>query len=95
LEHFESDGHRYLLARRNDPQAAESPKLSRRERQVVGYARLGHSNKLIAYELGISAATVGVLLHRAALKLKAKGRQELIAKYAALEETAVTHSDGT
>ena len=83
VEHFESDGRRYLVARRNDPDAAGPDSLTRRERQVLGYATLGHSNKLIAYELGISASTVGVLLLRAARKLKAHGRAEVIAAWRA------------
>lgn len=83
VEHFESDGRRYLVARRNDPDAAGPDSLTRRERQVLGYAALGHSNKLIAYELGISASTVGVLLLRAARKLKAHGRAEVIAAWRA------------
>ena len=36
---------------------------------------------LIAYEMGISPGTVRVLLHRAALKLRAKTRGELIAAF--------------
>ena len=52
--------------------------LSERERQVVGYAKLGHHDKLIAYELGISHSLVRVLLGRAASKLGASTRDELI-----------------
>jgi DNA-binding CsgD family transcriptional regulator len=81
VDEFAADGRRYLLARRNDAAATRPAALSARERQALGYARLGHSNKLIAYELGIAASTVGVLLHRAALKLGARTRAELIAAY--------------
>jgi DNA-binding CsgD family transcriptional regulator len=83
VEHFESDGRRYLIARRNDPDAAGHDALTRRERQVLGYAALGHSNKLIAYELGVSASTVGVHLLRAARKLRAKSRADLLAAWRA------------
>ena len=80
VDHFESDGKRYLLARRNDAEVRGAEVLTLRERQAAGYAALGHSNKLIAYEMGVSPSTVGVLLHRAARKLDAQTRDELIAK---------------
>ncbi|HEY1586668.1 MAG TPA: LuxR C-terminal-related transcriptional regulator [Polyangia bacterium] len=82
VDHFESDGKRYVLARRNDVDVAAREALTARERQALGYAALGHSNKLIAYEMGVSPSTVGVLLHRAARKLGAKTRAELIAVFA-------------
>ena len=77
LDHFDRDGRRYLLAHRNDPDAPDPRALTLRERQVVGYVALGQSNKLIAYELGLSASTVGVLLKNAAAKLGARSRTEL------------------
>lgn len=40
--------------------------------------RGGHSNKLIAYELGIAASTVGVLLGRAASRLGVRTRKALL-----------------
>lgn len=77
LDHFDRDGRRYVIAHRNDPDAPDPRALTLRERQVVGYAALGQSNKLIAYELGVSESTVGVLLHKAAAKLGARSRGEL------------------
>ncbi|HEY2745107.1 MAG TPA: LuxR C-terminal-related transcriptional regulator [Polyangia bacterium] len=81
VDQFESDGKRYLLARRNDCAVEVAESLTARERQALGYAALGHTNKLIAYEMGVSASTVGVLLHRAARKLGAETRAQLIAKF--------------
>ncbi len=78
VDHFESDGRRYLCARRNDSVAPSSAGLTDREYQVVAFLTLGHSTKLIAYELGIAPSTVRVLLGRAAAKLGAKSREELI-----------------
>jgi len=78
VDRFESDGRRYVLAYRNDPAAPDPRGLTPRERQVAGYAALGQSNKLIAYELGISAATVGVLIGRATAKLGFKSRAEFV-----------------
>lgn len=88
IDHFESDGRRYLLARRNDTVVDGADALTERERQALGYAELGHNNKLIAYEMGISPLTVGVLLHRAGRKLRAKTRAELIAAYRKIVFTA-------
>ena len=48
-----------------DPRA-----LTERERQIVAYADLGQSNKLIAYQLGLSPSTVGVHLAHAREKLR-------------------------
>jgi hypothetical protein len=69
VEHFERDGKRYYLAHKNDPQLAQDLALTERERQVLGYAELGHSDKLIAYSLGLSRSTVATLLARARRKL--------------------------
>ncbi|HXJ19160.1 MAG TPA: helix-turn-helix transcriptional regulator [Polyangia bacterium] len=81
VDHFEKDGTRYLLAQRNDPEVAHIALLSERERQVVALAAIGHHDKMIAYELGISGSTARVLLSRAARKLGARTRAELIAAH--------------
>jgi len=78
VDHFESDGKRWLVARQNDVADVGRAELSPRELQAVAFAALGHGNKLIAYEMGIAAETVRVLLHRAARKLGARTRDELI-----------------
>ncbi len=81
VDHFESDGKRWLVARRNDvADVGNAATLSPRELQAVAFAALGHASKLIAYEMGISPETVRVLLHRAARKLGARDRNELIAR---------------
>jgi DNA-binding CsgD family transcriptional regulator len=45
---------------------------------VLQCAKLGHHNKLIAYELGIADSTVRVLITRAARKLGVRGREDLL-----------------
>jgi DNA-binding CsgD family transcriptional regulator len=60
-------------------------RLSSRERQAMALLALEQTNKQIAFELGISASTVGVLLHRAAQKLGTRARSELIAQAKTLE----------
>jgi len=69
VEHFERDGKRYYLAYKNDPELAADRALTPRERQVFAYAELGHSDKLIAYSLGLSLSTVSTLLSNARRKL--------------------------
>ncbi|HET7543600.1 MAG TPA: helix-turn-helix transcriptional regulator [Polyangiaceae bacterium] len=71
-EHFERDGRRYFVAFRNDPQFAKQRALSPRELQVLSYRRMGCSNKLIAYSLGLSQTSVVKYLGRAREKLGGK-----------------------
>jgi DNA-binding CsgD family transcriptional regulator len=78
LDQFERDGRRYIVARPNEPVMDPMRKLTARETQVLRAAAIGHSNKLIAYELGVSSSTVSVCLDRAAKKLGVRDRLELI-----------------
>ena len=82
LDHFERGGKRYIVAVENPPPSMAAralASLSDRERQVVTAAAAGRTNKLIAYELGIADSTVRVLLARAARRLGAASRRELVA----------------
>jgi DNA-binding CsgD family transcriptional regulator len=76
-EQVESDGKRLLLAFENAP-ATPALRLSPQEQRVVSYAALGHSQKYIAYELGLSPSSVSRYLSNALQKLRLKSRQELI-----------------
>jgi len=78
IDQVELDGKRYIVARENEPSAPGPSALSPRERQVIGYVRLGHHDKLIAYELGIEHSTVRVLMTRAKRKLGVRTRAELL-----------------
>ena len=78
VDAYETNGVRYVTARENSPVISGVASLSAREQQVTSLAALGHSNKLIAYELGISHSTVRVLVARAARKLHVRSRQDLI-----------------
>jgi len=87
LDHYERGGRRYIVAVENAPAAAGPEVLTPRERQVVAAAAAGRTNKLIAYELGLSDSTVRVLLTRASRKLATRSRQELVACYRAHERS--------
>jgi DNA-binding CsgD family transcriptional regulator len=69
VEHFERDGKRFYLAHKNDPELEKDRALTDRERQVLGYAELGYSNKFVSYALGLSSSTVSTLLARARRKM--------------------------
>ena len=81
VEHFDTDGRRYVVARVNEPATNPLLDLTERERLVVGLAANGRSNKLIAYEIGVALSTVSTLLSRAQAKLGAADRVELIRVY--------------
>lgn len=87
VDHFERDGRRFFVARRNDPRI-EPGALTLRELQVAGFAALGHSNKLIGYEMGLSESTVATHLMRAAKKLGVRSRAGLIRHFRAQREAA-------
>lgn len=78
IDQIDRDGRRYFVARKNDPDVARHHALTRRERQVIGFAALGHTNKLIAYELGLSVSSVAVYLDVAMEKLGVSSRAQLI-----------------
>ena len=78
VDSFERDGRRYILARPNAPTRQAEAELSPREAQAAHAAGLGHPDKLIAYELGISPSTASNLLARARRKLGLRSRVELV-----------------
>lgn len=86
VDWVDHDGKRFLLAHDNRVPVSVRKPLTDREEQVVSCAAMGHANKLIAYDLGLSTGTVSVLLARAAKKLGVSGRVALIR---AFRETTV------
>ena len=92
-EQFVREGFSYRLMRRPLELAKVPPRLTRREEDAVVLACAGRSNKSIAQVMDVAPSTVGVLLFRAAAKLNAKSRSELLSNYeqfkvaAALEAT--------
>jgi len=84
IEDIERDGKRFLLAYRNPPDVVDPRRLTQIERAVAGYVAMGHSNKLIAYELGIAVGTVAGHLHRVLEKFGLPGRVALAERFARL-----------
>ena len=78
VDWYDHDGKRFLLAQENRVPSRTKRMLTKREEQVVACAAMGHGNKLIAYDLGISPGSVAVLLGRAARKLGVSGRVGLV-----------------
>jgi DNA-binding NarL/FixJ family response regulator len=84
LDCFDRDGRRFLVARRNEPRAHAGPcelALTAREQQVAAHAAMGHGVRLIAYELGLSPATVCEQLRSAMGKLGVSTRAALATAY--------------
>lgn len=79
----DTDGKRFVLARRNVPGVREPKALTSPERDVLAYAARGHSNKYIAYLLGVRPSTVASQLASASRKLGLRSRSELIRTFAA------------
>ncbi len=76
----DSDGRRFMVAQPNEARAIPRGRaLTDREAQVVAMVAQGKSNKLIAYDLGVTVSTVGTTQSRVLLKLGLRSRAELIA----------------
>ncbi len=84
VDHFDTDGRRFVVVRRNDPRVPDPRRLTLRERQVVAYVALGRSNKMVAYEMGLSQSTIADHLGSALRKLGLKTRGELVRVLSAL-----------
>jgi DNA-binding NarL/FixJ family response regulator len=76
LERFEYEDRLYRVTVR--PARPRSTGLTPRETQVLGFIRGGHTNKVIAFELGVAWSTVRVLVHRISRKMGVRTRAELV-----------------
>ena len=83
LDRFDTDGRRFLVARRNDPEVTDPRALTLRERQVLAYTAMGHPVKLIAYSLGISVSTVSSGRRSAMRKLGLRTHADVARLFAA------------
>ncbi|MBS2014432.1 MAG: hypothetical protein JST00_16210 [Deltaproteobacteria bacterium] len=79
VESFERDGKRLLLARRNPPGMRGLSALDASEAACAYYTALGHPQKLIAYELGLTPSAAARLTRSALAKLRLPNAQALVA----------------
>lgn len=77
LDHFDTDGRRFLVARKNPPDLMAPIALDPRERMVASAVALGHPQKLVCYELGLTPVTVSRTLRSALGKLGLRSAAEL------------------
>ena len=80
VDWFDSDGRRFVLAIPNSPHITDPRGLSERESQIVAHAIMGHTNKMIAYRLGLSRSRVSLHLRNAMRKLGVRTRAQLVKK---------------
>lgn len=84
VDHYESDGRRYVVALRNPPGVTDPRALTVRERQVAAYAALGYSGRQIGYTLGVDPSAVSRHLGSASRKLGLASPAQLPACFARL-----------
>lgn len=84
VDRFEHAGRLYLVARCGFAAARDDADLTLRERQVLGHVALGRSNKLAAFELGVSPSTVATHLARGMRKLGLRSRLQVVGLLAVL-----------
>lgn len=77
VDFVDTDGKRFLVAKVNEPIVTTRRPLSTRERQIAGFVRRGHSNKMAAYTLGLTESTVATHVANVLQKLGLSSRVEL------------------
>jgi DNA-binding NarL/FixJ family response regulator len=89
VDFIDTDGKRFLVARVNEPTPPSNARgLSKREHQIAALVGRGHSNKLIAYDLGLGEGTIASYVSRVIEKLGVSSRGEVIQIFAATESHA-------
>ena len=77
VDHFDSDGQRYVVVRRN-PSTDGLRRLTAREQQVAEFVADGRTNHWIALELELAPATMSEHVKNVQRKLGVRSRYELI-----------------
>jgi DNA-binding CsgD family transcriptional regulator len=90
VEQFDSDGRRFMVARRNDPQVTDPRALNLRERQVLAYVAIGHPAKLIGYSLGVSPSSISTTRRTAMRKLGLKTTADVVRLFAQAPRTVIS-----
>jgi DNA-binding CsgD family transcriptional regulator len=83
IDQFDSDGRRFVVAKRNAITPRGWNVLTDREAQILAYLAEGQAPKLIAYQLGLSTPTVTRDVVCAMHKLSVGSRLELVTAYRA------------
>ncbi|MDH3622929.1 MAG: LuxR C-terminal-related transcriptional regulator [Myxococcales bacterium] len=81
VDWFDSDSRRFVLAVPNEPKVKDPRGLTKQEAQVVSFLTMGHTSKLIGYQLGLSQARVSALVSSAMHKLGVRTRAQLVKKW--------------
>jgi DNA-binding NarL/FixJ family response regulator len=82
VDHFDTDGRRFVLALKNDPEFPDPRGLTVRERQVSEFLGQGHAVKEISYMLGLSRSAITNCTARAIRKLGLASLADLAAFFA-------------
>jgi DNA-binding CsgD family transcriptional regulator len=88
IDGFDHNGRRYLVVHSNPSQLKDPRGLTEREAQVVTYASLGESNKLISYRLGINQPKVSSTLRSAMRKLGVQTCAQLVERMRGFQSVA-------
>jgi DNA-binding CsgD family transcriptional regulator len=86
VDWFDTDGRRYVLGHANPPNVSDPRGLTGREAQVVTYAALGESQKMISYRIGVSDSTISRALDSAMKKLRVKTQAQLVERMRGLSK---------
>jgi DNA-binding CsgD family transcriptional regulator len=86
VDHFDSDGRRYILARENEPAPLGPTLLTPRQRAAVKLRAAGRPLKQIGYELGLSVPTISMEIQHALNVLGVKSALDLAGLFAPVVE---------
>ncbi len=89
VDHFDHDGRRFVVAKRNSIGHRPWDTLTPREAQIVACVAEGQAPKIIAYQLGVSVATVSLDLARARSRVGVSSLVELVAAYRARDDRPI------
>lgn len=81
IDTFDTDGKRFFVLRKNEPTAPGPEALVPLQRAIAAYIAMGHSNKAIAYHLGLSESTVSRIV-TVICELLGVGHREQLAQLA-------------
>jgi DNA-binding NarL/FixJ family response regulator len=94
VDQFDQSGRRYIVAVREPHVEPRPRRLTEREASVVMLVARGYSNKLVAYELGLSVSTVAGHIAMAMARLGVTSRVGLVARWNLLNELHPQASSG-